>query len=259
MNIIKHYFKRYAIDPLGVGIYVFFPVILLALFSVVNVYNAEENNFLLDGRDLAASYNMIVNLLIFQFMGSLLVIDFLHTDLRQDMRWRLGMVPVPRTKLVFGNMAGAFTFSFLSGLFVIGVSGIFFNAYMHNLVVLLAVLVFVALISQLVGVLLFFLCAKKSTANTLGSVFCWGMVLLSGMMMGINLGTALTDIGTRYTPFGIAVRAIIYSGGVTRLDDAFGGFSGGSLSGAWLNVGYLAGITAVLFALVILMSRRRVG
>jgi hypothetical protein len=257
MAIISHYFKRYSRDLLGVGIYVLFPVVLLALFHTVNVYHADESLSLIPGYDLSASFNMIVNLLLFQLMGSLLVIDFLFVDLREDMRWRIGVAPVSQFKLIFGNMVGAFCFAVLSGLILIGVSAVFFDAYMHNWAVLLAVLVLVGLISQGFGVLLFFLCKKKRTANTCGMLFCWVMVLMSGMFMGINFGETVSNIGARFTPFGMGVRAIINSGTVNDFPGWFDDFSGAGMGEAWLNVGMLAGVTAVLFVVLFLISRRR--
>jgi|GEM_PF-826233 len=300
MTIIRHYFKRTLLDPMGIGIYVLFPLILLSLFHVINEYNipSEVNHYIpghgyvalvdgvgyipgvgeievggpmfyvpgvgeislddrLGGRNLTASFNLLVNLLIFQFMGSLLVIDFLYVDLREDMRWRLGMAPVSKAKLAFGNMAGSFGFALLSGLILIAVSAFAFDAYLHNVPILLLVLVLVGLISQLMGVLFFFLFKKKSTANTMGTVVSWAMVLGSGMMMGINFGEGVTELASRVTPYGMAVRAVVNSGGVNDLPGIMEIFSGSGINEAWLNVGLLGAVAAALAIVVVFFSRRR--
>jgi ABC-type multidrug transport system permease subunit len=253
--IVRHYFKRYATDKLGVGIYIFFPVILLTLFAVINNYALEGDDHLFKGYCLSASFNMIANMLIFQLMGSLLVIDFLYADLRENMRWRLLAAPMSPLRYALGNAVGAYSFSLISGVVIIAVSAFAFNAYLHNIWVLFTVLFLMALISQLFGVLMFLLCKQKRVANTLGVIFCWGMILLSGPFMGIDIGEGIFAVGSLIMPYAIALRAVIYSGEVT------GTFNGveyyGGMAEAWMNVGYLAIFAAFLFILTYFISRRR--
>jgi hypothetical protein len=256
MMITRHYFKRNLIDPIAIGIYIFFPLILVSLLVATNNYVVQGYDHLIYGRNVSHSFNLIVNLLIFQLMGSLIVIDFLYEDLRGDMRWRLLSSPTPMIRFALGNFTASLAFSVLSGGFLLLAGAFVFNAYMHNIWMMVAVLVLVAAISQLVGVLFFLLCNKKATANTLGTVFCWGNVLLSGFMFGIGFGERLTEFGRLYTPFGWAVRAIMFSGALA--DGRFPGIiEKGGMADAFINLGYLAGFCAALTLVIFLLARRK--
>jgi hypothetical protein len=256
MNILRHYFRRVAIEPVGVGVYILFPVTLLTFLVVTSNYMNQGDAHLINGRDVIISFNMVINLLLFQLMGSLIVIDFLYDDLRGDMRWRLLATPTPIIKFVGANLFASVLFAVISGLFILAAGAFAFNSYMHNVWVMLAVLVVMAIMSQLVGLIFFFLFKKKSMANTLGVVYCWGMALLSGYMFNISFGEAFTTFGRLYTPFAWAFRAIMFSGGLAA-EGMEGIINPGGMGDALLNLGYLTGFTAVLAVTAFVLARVR--
>jgi hypothetical protein len=251
--IIRHYLRRVLVDPVGIGVYILFPIALITVLAMTSNYLTQGYDHLINGYDLNVSMNMIINLLLFQLMGSLIVIDFLYEDLRGEMRWRLLATPVPVIRFVLANLLASVSFAVISGLMLIGVSAFVFNAYLHNVWVLLSVLVLMAVMSQLVGILFFLVFKRKGTANTMGTLFCWVMVLLSGFMMGISFGEAITRIGRLYTPFAWAFRAIIYSGEAAGLG---GMIEAGGMTDALLNLGYLAGFTVLLVPVVVVLAKR---
>ncbi|MCL2501486.1 MAG: hypothetical protein FWE90_14285 [Defluviitaleaceae bacterium] len=253
--IVRHYFKRTAMDPIGVGAYIVFPLVLVTLMVVTSNYLVEGYSHLINGRNLNHSFNIIVNMLIFQLMGSLIVIDYLFEDLRGDMRWRLLATPKPIVSFAFANMVASIAFSFISGGLLILSGAFVFNAYLHNVWVLIAVLVLMATLSQLAGVLFFMLCKKRATANTLGVVFCWGNALLSGLIFNIGFGEQLSRLGRLFTPFGWAWRAIMFSGGAAGMGGNI--VEEGGMRDSLLNLGYLAGFCVALAVIILLLGRRK--
>jgi len=263
MTIFKHYLRRAFTEPIGIAIYIGAPAVMVALLAIMNQYGGEDGQtaevLLSGGRDINIGFNLIMNMIIFQFMGILLVVDPLFRDLKKDMRWRLLSAPVPPTKLVFGNMFAHYIFAVASGLLLILV-GYFFNSYMFTLWVMVTVLALVALIAMLIGVIFFYLCKTMALANTLGTVFTWLMVILQGIMFAIP-PEPLYTIGSYHTPLAWSIRAIVYSSQEATyfIDNNFftvHSFTG-TMSDAMMNLGFLAGFAALCAVIVVFLSRRR--
>ncbi|MCL2189077.1 MAG: hypothetical protein FWC16_09185 [Defluviitaleaceae bacterium] len=263
MTIIKHYLKRSLIEPIGIAIYIVAPLVFVGLIAVMNQYNIEEGAITLmaNGTDLNVGNNLVINMLMFQFMGILLVVDPLFRDLKYDMRWRLLSAPVPSVKFVFGCMWGHYVFALAAGALLL-IGGFFMNSYMFNPFVLAAALALVALIAMLFGTLFFYLFKKMAIPNTLGTVISFGMSILFGVMVSVDLPTPLHYFGQYGTPFAWALRAIIYSSeeasailsspNITMFET----FDGG-MTGVMMNLGFLAAFAAVLAVIVVIVSRRK--
>jgi len=286
MTIFLHYLKRHAREPVGIAIYIIAPIVFLFLTTVINeaafetaieaaselpgvigeiaadATEAAINAFQLEGGSLNTSINAFMSMLVFQLMGALIVIDVLYRDLRKDMRWRLAVAPVPQIKFVLGNFKGALIFAMASGLLMIG-ANFLLGGYMFTPWVLFAVLFLVALMSQLVGVLMFYLFDRMAMANTVAVIFCWAMVFMQGLFMfEVSLPDALQSFGQQYTPLAWATRAIMLSGG-TEAQEVLGNvnvmgisFAGG-MSDVYLNLGLLTGFVAVLAVVNIVVANLR--
>ena len=262
MIIFKHYLRRSIIEPIGIAIYVIAPLVFVLLTTVINQYGQPEDAVVIlsNGRDLNVAMNLIINLFMFQFMGILLVVDPLFRDLKYDMRWRLLAAPVPPVKIVFGCMWGHYVFAILAGLLLL-VGGFFMGSYMFNIGILLATLALVSLIAMLFGTLLFFLFKKMAIPNTLGTVISFGMAILMGVLVTVDLPGPLHAFGQYGTPLAWATRAVVYSSAEASqiLTDFFGIFETfeGGMSGAFMNLGFLGAFAAALAILVVLVSRRK--
>ncbi|MCL2202820.1 MAG: ABC transporter permease [Defluviitaleaceae bacterium] len=264
MTIFMHYTKRALKEPLGIAIYIVAPLVMVLITTLVNQYAADEFQgaaVMANGRDLVVSVNVFMNLIMFQFMGILLVVDPLHVDIRRDMRWRLLAAPVPPVKFVFGCMFGHYVFALLSGLLIIA-GGFVMGGYMFTPWVPVAVLALVGIIAMLMGTLFFYLFKSLAVANTLGTVFTFGMAIPQGIMIMADFPTPVQTFGQYFTPLAWAFRAIIYSSDeASEMMTQFffnqqHSFTRG-MPGALMNLGLLAAFAAVLAVIVVLVSRRK--
>ncbi|MCL2363836.1 MAG: ABC transporter permease [Defluviitaleaceae bacterium] len=285
MTIFLHYLKRHAREPIGIAIYIIAPIVFLFFTTVINeaafdagieaanelpgvigevagaAAEAVVNAFQLEGGSLNTSINAFMSMIMFQLMGSLIVIDVLFRDLRKDMRWRLAAAPVKQIKLVVGNFKGAFIFAMVSGLLII-LFNVLLGGYMFTPWVVFATLILVALMSQLLGVLMFFLFNRMAVANTVAVIFVWSMALIQGLMFQVPLPDAVERFGQYHTPLAWAMRAIMSSGG-TEAQEVLGAFNvlgisfAGEMSDTLRNMGFLAAFVAVLAVAVVIASHIR--
>jgi len=285
MTIFLHYLKRHAREPIGIAIYIIAPIVFLFFTTIINeaafdaaIEAANElpgvigeiaaeatetaiNAFQLEGGSLNTSINAFMSMIMFQLMGSLIVIDVLFRDLRKDMRWRLAAAPVKQIKLVLGNFKGAVIFAMVSGLLII-LFNFLLGGYMFTPWMLFAVLLLVALMSQLLGVLMFFLFNRMAIANTVAVIFVWSMAIIQGIMFQLPLPDAVQRFGQYHTPLAWATRAIMNSGG-TEAQEVLGAINvmgvsfAGDMSDALRNMGFLAGFVIVLLIAVVIAGHIR--
>ena len=257
--ILMHYFKRILTEPLGILIYIFLPMILVVLNVVLNVGIMDTpDDQMLNGYSMIATGIMTIIMVMFQFMGGALVVDYYYRDFKTAQRWRLLASPAPLHKFVFASMLACIVFSILSGALIIGVSALFLDAYLHNPFMLVAVLVVMAVFTQLLGLLISLLGPKKATAEAICTLFSFAMVVPAGhMFINFRLGGAAEIIFSRVTPYAQAINAILYSGSLGG--DLFGnaGFIGADMNMALLNLGTLTATTLVLGIIVAIVARRR--
>ena len=257
--ILMHYFKRMLREPLAILIYVFLPMVLVILNVVLNVGIFENpDDQMLNGYSMMATGIMTIIMVMFQFMGGALIIDYYYRDFRDAKRWRLLASPAPLGKFIFAGMLACVVFSVVSGALIIGVSVIFLDAYMYNPVFLVAVLILMAVFSQLLGLLLSLFGLKKATAETIATVFPFAMVVPAGhMFVNLRLGGALDFFFERVTPYAQALNALLYSSSLGG--DLFGnqGFVGADMGMALLNLGTLAATTLAMGIAVAVVARRR--
>ena len=259
--IILHYFKRILTEPIGILIYIGLPMVLVILNVVLNVGIMETPDAqVINGYSMIATGIMTIIMVMFQFMGGALIVDYYYRDFKTDQRWRLLASPMPLSRFLFASMLACVTFSILSGGLIIAVSAIFLDAYLHNPFILIAVLVVMALFAQVFGILVSLLGLKKSTAEAITTLFSFAMVIPAGhMFVNFRMGEVGDFIFGRATPYAQAVNAILYSGSTGG--DLFGnlGFdkANANMNMALLNVGILLATTIVLGVIAWIVARRR--
>jgi len=247
MIIFRHYLKRIVTEPITMLIFVLFPAALVAVNTFINLGMVDETvDRLVNGRDMMAGSVAVLMLVMFQFMGGTLVIDHIFRDLKSDRRWRLGAAPVSTGKIVFSMALANIVFSIIAGLLVLAVGFIFFNAYYPNIPVLLTLLVILAVFSAFLGMLVSVFVPKKGTAEAIVMIFAWAMILPAGLFGPVNLGSALNRFFNYMTPYAMALRTTLYSG--MPRDD---------MSIVMLNLGILAGLTALIAIFTLILLRRR--
>jgi len=261
--IIKHYFKRLLTEPIGLAINVFFPVVLVVINITVNINAMENGDVLIDGYSLTATSIATLIMVMFQFMYGTHMVDLIFNDFKNSRRWRLLAAPVSLSKYIFSIMVAAATFSVLTGLLIMGVAAIFLNAHLHNVVVLVAVIIIMAIFAQVFGMLMALLVPKKGVAEAICVMFSFFMIIPSGnFLIGFRFaGGFLANFFNYMTPYAQAMRGIMASGIMgNSVDENFAlavGEFGRDMGTALLNMGTLAATTVVLAIIVVIVSRRR--
>jgi hypothetical protein len=234
--IFKHYLFRSLKEPVGIGIITGLPTILIIILTMVMTETMDENTeYMVNGYNMVASSMATMFMVMFQFFGGNVLLDYIHPDFRGDRRWRMFSMPVKTNDYLFGVLSACFLYCIIQGAIVIGISAIFLNAYWGNPVVLIATLFACAGMAQLLYILLFLLFPKKGTVEGIGQCIIWGMLLISNYIGTVSGGHAgqidnpvANFLATYGTPISLARRAITNSG-----------FIGNDVSNALLCLGIL--------------------
>jgi len=240
--IFKHYTKRSWMDIIGPLMFTLMPIGII-VFNILGNSDAEMEN----GYNIVATGASAVMLIAFQFFCGQMLLHYFMKDFRSDMRFRLQSTPVSSSKFILGAVLASWVFSVMQGLIIIIITALFFNVYWANPFILALIFLIVSIMSQLLAALTALLSSKYSTATAITFIYCFGFMILSGVMIG-SLGdnAVMRFFETHGTPLSLAWRGIHYSGFI--LDD---------MNQAWLNISILAIITAVLAVAVLIVARRR--
>jgi len=250
--VFKHYLIRICKEPIGLVCLILLPVAIASLFSFINNANIEDYRHIVNGHNMSATLQTMMNMVMFQFFCAGVVVDFMYTDLRSDMRWRLLASPQPLRKFIFANIYASIIFSIISGLIILAVGMIVFNVYLGTIWVTLTTLVVLAVSLTLFGTLLFLLIPNKRTAEAITFALAFGQTLPLNFISFDN--TALRFIFERSTPYAFAFNAIIYSGTAREwfINPVYM-----DMGRAMMNLGLLVAFGVIVGIAVLIVSRKR--
>jgi hypothetical protein len=235
---------------------------VLALNVLVFNANMEGYYHITNGYDMFATQAMVSVLVLFAFFSTTTVIDYMHSDIYGNRRWRLMAAPTGFNKFILAAICAAVIFSLVTGALLLVAGRLIFSAYVPNLFVTMATVFLLALLGQALGVVLFTFFRKKSQTEAIAMVLGFGMMIMQGGFMGtIDLGVdAINRFFQEFTPFSLGFRAIMYSAALADEPGtiAYAMYNWGSMSLVWRNLGILAAITAVLAVVGIVFKGRRV-
>ena len=271
-TIFWHYVKRMGKDPKEIGLLLVIPIGLIIINSLVagdltGANFAEETGIVFGGYNVIASFMAPAFLLSFQFFNSMYMFHLLYADLRGGMRWRLLAAPCPVSTFFFPAFAASWLVSYAIGVVYIIVTAVFLNVYWGNFFVLAVVLGLISLMATIAAVLIFLFTNKLSKANAVGYIVAFGLMVLSGNMIPLQLfgdNAVINFLLNHGTPLSIGQVAIISSGPLGTIFEGTGisiGLPGlvatGAGSRAAQNIGILAIITLVLALVTVIAARRR--
>lgn len=210
--ILKHYLVRTAKDPLNFGMLIAFPFVMLAIFISTSTQGVPFELRQLNGFCIQASGMLAFNVLFFQYFGGMLVTDYLYSELRTDMRWRLMATPKPLNNYIFSAIGASIVIGAINGAIVLIAARFIFDAY-FNIPVTIIALVGMSIFVTLFGVLCFLIFPKKGTTTAVIMVFAFAQ------MLALNFGMidmpAFGEIGlASFLPLGAASAAMNYSSGM---------------------------------------------
>jgi len=247
MLTLKMNFRRLFSDK-TIWLLLVIPVGLIVINSMINDFIA------LDGYNVMASTSMATFMLSFQFFNMGIMLHFLYSDFRGDMRWRLKAAPHSLISFVLPAFTASWLFSIFLGVIIIAISTLFLSAYLGNVLIIATVLLITSLLASLIAMLIFLLVDKLGLANTLVYVISFGLMIISGFMFPLGDSAVTEFIFSYVSPLRLGTNAIIFSGALNDLNPAN---VGGGISQSLTNIGILAAMTATAAGLVALVSRRR--
>ncbi len=242
----RHYLRRLSRDPVSLLLFVAIPVVIIFLLGYVYSQNSAEEEIYVAGYNMVTTYLSVAMMLLFQLNAGIYLLNVFYHDLMRPMKWRLKASPCPTYTLIFSGSAACFIFAVLQGVLVVACTALFLDAYWGNLWITLLVILFVSIIAMLLSMILLLYSRSINMAEYISWGIAWVMAVLGGMIFSLPDNAFFRFMLQYGTPFSLAQTAIGQSG-----------FLGTSLSDMWVSLGALAGIAAVLAAIVIVLGRRK--
>jgi ABC-2 type transport system permease protein len=252
--VFRHYLKRSLTEPVGLGIITGIPTLLTIILSMVMMNQIPDGvPYMWKGYNIVSTHIAILFMVSFQFFGGNALLDYIHTDFRGNMRWRMFSMPVKPNDYIFGTLAACLVYCLVQGALMIGITAIFLDVYWGNPWILIATLIACAGIAQLLYMLLFLLFPKKGTVEAFAQVLIWVMMFASGWIgsssesTASGTGTAFNNFLTQYgTPISLARNAITNSG-----------FIGDDRNNALLCLGILYVLLTAITIVVVWVGKKK--
>ena len=209
--ILKHYLFRAAKDPLNFIMLILFPLVMVAVFITTSTHGVPFDLREYNGFCLQASGMLAFNVLFFQYFCGMIVTDYLYSEFRTDMRWRIMATPKPFSHFILSAVGASIIISAINGAVVLTAARFLFNAY-FNIPVTIISLIGLSIFVTLFGVLCFLLFPKKSTTTAVIMVFAFSqMVALNFSLISM---APFGELGIdSLLPIGAASNAINYASG----------------------------------------------
>ena len=268
--IVAHYMKRMFRDPKEIALLLAIPIGLIIINSLIAGGDFEaETGLYLAGYSILPSFMAPAFLLSFQFFNGFFMFVFLYKDFRSGMRWRLLAAPCPVRAFVFPAFIANWLVSIALGVVYIVITAVTLNVYWGNIFILAAVLVVISLMATVVACLIFLFTRKLSQANAVGYIVSFGLMVLSGFMIPLQMfgdSAVIRFLLNHGTPLSLGQSAIISSGALDTIFDGtdifiglpgFGIGAEGGMGRAFINIGILMAITLVLGLIAVIAARRR--
>ncbi|MCL1787432.1 MAG: ABC transporter permease [Defluviitaleaceae bacterium] len=256
MLILKNYLLRAYRDKTTIIMMLIFPCVLIAIMTFVANSNAEGTYHIIEGYNRFATSNLLMNVLLFQFLSGLYLTDFMYADFRSDMRWRLLAAPASLGKYVFNACIANVIIALVNSAVILVFGYFVLDAHLSNFIMVAAPLFTFALFLTLLGMLLFMLIPKKSTTTALFFALAFGQIL--PFQFGLLTITGGTLGFGNFLPIVAALNAIEYASNI-RFGFADGSFytASADMRGALIHLGILAGYTLIAALAVIIVGRKK--
>jgi hypothetical protein len=190
-----HYFKRNILD-LGNLLLIGLPLIFIFTFHLVGQFeNASVN---LDTVDTTVLDMLIVLIVLgFQFYGADNVTHSLHHDFKGSVRARLFVTGTDQRIFFLAVIVVNWLYSFVIGMLLVAITTLFFHVdYWGNYSLVMLVILFLSLLAQLVGVLIFYFTKDKKSAASVVHLF--GEVMQgTSFIMFINLEGVIGNLSNQ--------------------------------------------------------------
>jgi len=178
-------------------------------------------------------------ILAFQFFSADVTAGWLHEDLKGPTGARLLVSGNDSRVFYISVITTSWLFSLLMGALLIPITSIFFNIEWVNIPLSFLALAFLSLITQIVGVLIFYFTKDKKAAGKIGYLF--GEIMIGIAIFPSAFSITFLENITKYFPVGLGEQLAH----ATNFADAI------------LPTAILIGIIIVLSAIVLVVEKRK--
>jgi ABC-2 type transport system permease protein len=187
-------------------------------------------------------------MILFQLFGGSLSMTSAKAMFLSPRRWRIHALPCRPMVILLGILGANTLVSVAQGFLLLVFSLVFVGAKFGNIWLVLAVLLGIALLSQLIGVTLLLLVRNTTTAFVLAWIVAYGSGVLGGIIFPLPMDIPFFRFTVTYgSPFSLAQTAML---GASR---------GGPAGQIALCVGVLFAAAAVFACLTAILGRRKLA
>lgn len=220
--IFTHYFKRNLLGPAN---------LLLIIIPLILIF-AYDLQFQVPIREIATA-----TVLGFLFFGADLTSDWLHRDLKGITRSRLLISGTDQRVFFLSIIASGVIFNIFYSTIVVIITSFILEVDWGNYVQLTVVLLFLSLITQLVGVLIFRFTKSEKAGS--GISFTLGQVIFALAVLPIMISHDILETIASYLPAGLGLQII------------------GTNTDVLLNFAMLSGWITILAVVVFFVGRHK--
>ena len=232
--ICKHYFKRNFLVPANL-LLIGLPLVFLFAFNLIGQFlnSAGHDHF---------NFTMLAipMVLAFIFFGTDITGNRLHDDLKGSVGARLFVTGVDKRTFFFSVTVAGWFYLFVMGMLLVAIASLLFDGDWGNYATVAIVIFLLALMTQLIGVLIFYFTKDKKSSARISYLFGEVFIGLSVIPNAFNLGETITSI-LAHLPVGVGIQAIEADSFVIALS----------------NFGILLGYIVVLVVAVLVVGRRK--
>ncbi|WP_066189869.1 ABC transporter permease [Gracilibacillus timonensis] len=182
----------------------------------------------------------------FQLVGGFYTMETVKFDLFSEHKWRLLSLPYPTYIHTFSIVISSVLFNILNGTIMVLFTHWVYGVNWGNMAWVILVLIFVSIVSQLVFLLSVMVIKKYKVAELLGYTYVFLFIFLAGYLFIPVPDIAFLDWINRFiNPLTLGETVVIHN------------MIGTEMKEAYLSMGMLLMLSAILVVLIMLFGRRR--
>ncbi|PAV30673.1 multidrug ABC transporter permease [Virgibacillus profundi] len=216
------------------------PILLITFFSYILSGVTTETGVPL--RD----ENAMQMVLVFQLFGGSIVMYMIYNDLFTENKMRIYSLPFNQTMYAFSIMLCGAVYSILLGVILMVYAQLVLGVVWGNWVWTIYIISLMAILSIIVCLIFTFSVKKYKIAERLSEVYGVGFVLLAGFFFPMPENAFFDFFGTYGNPLTLSI------GAVHEMDQS-------NLGEAWFQANILLGAIIILFMVMLILGRRRMG
>ncbi|MEK4146472.1 multidrug ABC transporter permease [Robertmurraya sp. FSL W8-0741] len=216
------------------------PIILLTVFSFILSGAVPESGV------PYINETSMTQVLVFQLFGGSIVMSLIYNDLFTENKIRMYALPFNQTMYAFSIMMCGALFSTLLGALLMVYSQFVLGVIWQNWLWMIYIISLMAVLSIIVCLIFTFSVKNFKIAERLSEVYGIGFVVLAGLFFPMPENGFFDFLGSYGNPLTLSMGAI-RDMGESNIGDA------------WFQANILLGAIIILFVVMLILGRRKIG